>query len=173
MALIVTEKDANENNLYYVKSALKAVISGTGSSGEIVRRGARSVLTVDCPDEYKETIRAEIADKLAEVVAIGYKNEYFDKRVSVVGLSKQERQILLAGIIAADLPDDKKYAFDRLKGQDEIALDGFYNFRMQPLKKKWSDVIGYIPTGFPNSGLKEFITFLLELIYCCPLNLWP
>ncbi|MDY6366988.1 MAG: hypothetical protein SPL13_00505 [Clostridia bacterium] len=163
MSLItVSERDYNESNLYYVKDALNDVLIGTGSICEIKRAGGRSVFTLNCPNEYYETVRAEVADKLAEVVAINYKNEYFKGKIATTGLTEEERQILLAGIIAADLDDDKKYAFDKIKNHDEVALDGVYNFRMQPLKKKWAEIIGYIPSGFPNEGLKDFITFLLE-----------
>lgn len=160
--IIVSEKDYNEKNLYYVQEAVSDVLSGTGSTYSLKRHGSRSVFKVDCPEGYKETVCAEIADKLAEVIAINYKYAFFKDSVKTGGLSETEKEILLSGIIAADLDDDKKYAFDRLKASEEIAVDGIYNFRLQPLKKKWSEIISYIPTGFPNSGLKEFITFLLE-----------
>ena len=41
-------------------------------------------------------------------------------------------------------------------------MDGVYNFRLKPLKKKWGEVASYIPTSFLNTQLKEFITYLLE-----------
>ena len=160
--ITVSEKDYNESNLFYVKSAVSDILNGTGSTCEISRSGSRSVFKVNCPDGYEQTLCAEIADKLAEVVAINYKYEFFKGKVEARGLSEKEKEILLAGIIAADLDDDKKYVFDKIKGQYDVAIDGVYNFRLQPLKRKWTEIVSYIPTGFPNTGLKEFIGFLLE-----------
>lgn len=163
MALItVSERDYNENNLYYVKNSVSEIVAGAGGTIIIDRAGSRSVLKADCPDAYKETVLVEITDKLSEVVAINYKYEYFKHNVSAHGLSDKEREILLAGIIAADLEDDKKYVFDKIKNDYEIAIDGVYNFRLTALRKKWAEIISYIPTGFPNTGLKDFIGFLIE-----------
>ena len=77
-------------------------------------------------------------------------------------MSTVEKEILLTSLIAADLDDDKRYAFDRIKHFRDIAVDGIYNFRLKPLKKKWEDIVSYIPTCFMNEQLKEFISYLLE-----------
>ena len=160
--ITVSERDYNENNLYYVKNAVSDVLIGTGSTFDIFRAGSRSVLKINCTEGYEQTLCAETADKIAEVVAIKYKYDFFKKSVEARGLTEGEKEILLAGIIAADLDDDKKYVFDKIKTQDEVAIDGVYHFRLTPLKKKWTEIISYIPLGFPNTGLKEFIGFLLE-----------
>ena len=99
---------------------------------------------------------------MAEILAIKYKYEYFKKQVPACGLSAIDREILLTSLIAADLEDDKKYTYERLKNYSEIAIDGVFNFRLKPLKKKWQDVADCIPHLFLNSQLKEFISYLLE-----------
>jgi hypothetical protein len=163
MAIItVSDKDFNQNNLYYVQNAVQEILNTTQSRYQIKRLGSRAVLTIDCPEEYSEIISAEVADKLADVVAINYKYEFFKKNVSVSGLSNTEYEILMASLIAADLDEDKRYSFEKIKGSIDVAVDGIYNFRLQPLKKKWADVVSYIPTGFMCTQLKEFISYLLE-----------
>lgn len=163
MAIItVSDRDYNENNLYYVSSAVNEILVGTGSEYSITRAGSRTVLKINAPDCYSETVCAEVADKLADVVAINYKFDFLKKNIPTGNLSEDEKDILLSGIIAADLDDDKKFAFDRIKGQTEIALDGVYNFRLRQLKRKWAEIISYVPTGFLGAQLKDFITFLLE-----------
>jgi hypothetical protein len=79
-----------------------------------------------------------------------------------LGLSKEEKEILFAGLIAADLDDDKKYSFERLKLYTDMPIDGIFNFRLSPLKNKWKDIVQYVPVGFMNTQLKEFVTFLIE-----------
>ncbi len=158
----VTESGANGNNLLYVQTALAEVFTHSGCSVRLSNLANRSVLTVNCPEEYSDIIKVEIIDKVAEVIVIKYKNDFFKRTLSVSGLNGAEKEILIASLIAADLDDDKKYAFERLKDGNEIAIDGVFNFKLKPLKRKWTDVVGYIPNCFLNYQLKEFIGYLLE-----------
>ncbi len=163
MAIItVSDKDYNEGNLYYVQNTTQEILNTTESKYYIKRAGSRAILFIDCPDGYCDIVGAEVADKLADVVVINYKYEYFKRAVSVAGLGSAEKEILMASLIAADLDEDKRYSFDKIKGGEEIAVDGVYNFRLQALKKKWEDVASYIPSAFTKSQLKEFISYLLE-----------
>ena len=136
----VTENQNNKNNLFYVQSSLAEVFSQAGCTVKIVESDKRCVLIINCPEEYKDIIRVEVSDKVAEVISIRYKNDFFKKTVTIEGLSEIEREILLAGLIAADLEEDKKYAFDRIKNDQCIVIDGIYNFRLKQLKKKWLEI---------------------------------
>ena len=158
----ITESGSNENNLFYVQSALGEIFTHAGCSLTNLADEKRSILTVNCPEEYKDIIRVEISDKVAEVIAIKYKNDFFKKSIVIDGLSSVEKEILIASLIAADLEEDKKYAFERIKKDDSIAIDGIFNFKLKQLKKKWQEIVAYIPTCFLNSQLKEFISYLIE-----------
>ena len=158
----ITDRDYNENNLIYVKNTLSEIFSQTHTKAEIKQLGSRSVLTIELCDYYKDILKSEIYDKVADVISINYKYEYFKKHVNPSGLNEIERELLLTSLISADLEEDKKYALDKIKGFDEIAIDGIYNFRMVPLKKKLNEIISYMPDYFINSQLKEFIAYLIE-----------
>lgn len=163
MAIItVTEKATDKENLYYIQSAFGEIKDQLGCHVELSDFATRSVLKIEMPDAYAEAVRCEIADKCAEVVAINYKYEYFIKNIKIVGLTETEREILMASLIAADLEEDKRYAYIRLKYGDEIAIDGIFNFRLKELKKKWEDIVSFMPDCFINGQLKDFITYLLE-----------
>ncbi len=160
--LTVTEKENSKYNLFYIQSVLSELLTNAGCKIENKQRGSRAVMTVTCPDYYSEIVWAELIDKLAEVVVIKYKYDYFKKSVKVSGLNNVEKEILLTSLIAADLDEDKKYTIERFKGLSETAIDGIFNFRLQPLKKKWEDIVSYMPACFINSQLKDFVTYLLE-----------
>jgi hypothetical protein len=160
--ITITETDRNEDNLLYVQSVAAELFNHADCTARIVHSGGRVELIINCPEQYKDIIRAELADKVAEIIAIKYKYEYFKKVMPVDGLSSTEKEILFASLIAADLDDDKKYCFDRVKYCKIIAVDGIYNFRLKPLKRKWEDVASCIPRCFLNTQLKEFISYLLE-----------
>ena len=158
----ITENGYNEANLLYVQSAMSEFCECAGCTARLKKVNDRAILTVTFSDCYKEIIRSEIADKIAEIIAIKYKYDFFKQEISVSGLKKIEKEILLASLIAADLDDDKKYSFSRLMTFDDFAIDGVFNFRLKPLKKKWIDVCSYIPNCFLTSQLRDFIRFLLE-----------
>lgn len=160
--IIVTDCSERINGLYYIRNAVSEPALKAGAEARIAGQGKRCRLTVDCPEYYADIIQAEISDKIAEVIVVGYKYEFLKREIKVAGLSETEREILLASLIAADLKDDKKFAFERIKGISETAIDGAYNFRLKPLKSKWKDVAGYMPPYFAETQLKNFITFLLE-----------
>ena len=160
--ITVTDSDINENNLLYVQSVMSELFSHADCAVRECVKDGRANLIINCRDYYADIIRAEVADKLAEIVAIKYKYDFFKKNIITECLSKVENELLMASLIAADLDDDKKYAFDRLKDNNDIAIDGVYNFRMIPLKNKWKDIIKYIPCGFMKSQLKDFITYLID-----------
>ncbi len=160
--ITITENGLNQSSLFYVQNSLSEIFSHANCSVKLVGDDIRHVLILDCPKEYSDIVRVEVADKIAEVIAIKYKNDYFKKNMTVQGLSQIEKEILIASLIAADLEDDKKYAFEKIKNDKEIAVDGVFNFKLKPLKKKWAEVISYIPTCFLNYQLREFVGYLLE-----------
>lgn len=163
MAVItVTEKDRNEENIEYVEDSLSELFKGARCETKKKISGSRVVFEINCPESYEEIVRAEVADRAAEIVSINYKYDFLKSRIYAAGLSSEEKEILLASLIAADLDDDKKFAFDKLKTSKEMAVDGIYNFRMQAIKRKWADVASYIPMSFLSSQLKDFVYYLLE-----------
>ncbi len=160
--LLISDKEREGSNLLYIQSANAELFGSSGCKVNIEKRDGRAELTIDCSEYYFDIINAEVCDKIAEVLAVRYKYNYFKSAIKIGGLSETEREILFASLIAADLSEDKKYAFEKLRNQKMIAIDGAFNFRLQPLKRKWEDVVSYIPPTFINSQLKDFVTFLLE-----------
>ncbi len=158
----LTENQFNKNNLYYIQTTLTELFMNTRCLVAERDASKRTMLTVTCPDHYSEMVSAEIIDKVAEIIVIKYKYDFFKKTLGIGGLNQKEKELLFAGLIAADLPEDKKYVIDRLKNQEEIALDGVYNFRLKPLKAKWEDIVSYMPTCFVSSQLRDFIGYLIE-----------
>lgn len=159
----ISDKEINDKNIYYIQSGTAEILSSTGSRFDLKKMGSRIVLSIDCPDNYFDILKAELSDKTAEVIAVKYKYDFYKKRLPLEGLNKIEKEILIASLIAADLEDDKRYAFDRIKEEDaEIAVDGTFNFRLKPLKRKWEEVVSYIPSGFLTNQMYEFISYLLE-----------
>ncbi|MBE7087762.1 MAG: hypothetical protein E7369_05640 [Clostridiales bacterium] len=160
--ITVTEKTENQSNLYYLQTSLSEIFTQAGCELSSKAQGSRVELNLNVSDGYADIIRSEVIDKLSEVVAINYKYKYFKREICLKGLSSTEYEILLACLISADLDDDKRYVYERLKTFDFLPVDGLYNFRLQPLKKKWADIVSFMPSCFINTQLDDFIFYLLE-----------
>lgn len=160
--ITISEKELNQDNLLYIQASIGELLSHADCSVKTTNIDNRALLTVNCPEYYSDIIKTELCDKVAEIIAIKYKYDYFKKNIYLNGLSLKEKEILFASLIAADLEDDKKYAFETVNKFSDIAVDGIYNFLLKALRKKWQDIVECIPASFLNSQLKDFIYFMLE-----------
>lgn len=160
--ITITEKVANERNLLYVQTGLSEILNNTDCKIISSKVADRARICVLCPDEYYQVLRMEILDMVSEIITVGYKYNFLKSQVKVSGLNESEKEILLTSLIAADFYDDKRWTFDRYKDCEEISIDGVYNFRLEPLRRKWRDVASYMPNVFLSEQLKDFISYLLE-----------
>lgn len=158
----ISENKIQGDNLFYLQSCLGETFNHADCSLKNISGGGRYALAVNCPEYYSDIIRAEIRDKIAEIIAVKYKYDFFCSNLKIGGLTPEEKEILYVSLIAADLDEDKKYCIEKLKGSDNLAIDGVYNFRLQPLKRKWGEVLSYMPSCFVGEQLRDFITYLLE-----------
>lgn len=160
--LKITESECNVANIVYMYSGLSEVLSGMSRNFSAYNDGSRSVLEIEADGSYGDMLRAEIEEKISDIIAVSYKYANFSEAVHPYGLTPVENEILLASLIAADIDDDKAYIKRKISCEGEYSVDGLFNFRLSALKKKWHDVVSYIPKTFDSEKLKDFISFILE-----------
>ena len=112
--------------------------------------------------EYCPYVRKFTEEHIADVIAIGYKYAYFDKCLPLPVLTKPQRRLLLTALVAADYQDDRAYVLRRIRGFDSYCIDGMFHFRLQELKKRWEEIVEYIPTNMGEVGIESFISFLVD-----------
>lgn len=111
---------------------------------------------------YCPYVRKFAEENIADVIAVGYKYAFFEKRLQLPLLSKEQKRLLFTALVAADLKEDKAYALRRLCGQEEYCLDGTYRFRLRELTNRWADVADYVPVDMGGVSLDGFLGFLIE-----------
>lgn len=155
----------NNNNIMYVRENLSELFFKPDKSRLVADRH-RVGLYLSAAEEVSRPATEELLDKLCDVLAIGYKYDFFIKKVKTVGLCEKDKELLIAALIAADYDDDKRYIRTRMglcdfSGDFQFAIDGFFNFRLLALKNKWNEVAEYIPEYFSRKELGDFISYLL------------
>ena len=158
---IITVSESGEKSSYitYLYNALAGPLARLGCSGELKLSEERAVLLIRPRGDEKE-VRALVREKIAEVIGVGYKYGYLKSKLSVC-LSRRDKKLLCAALIAADLEGDKSYIRRKLERTEEYSIDGFYNFRLGPLREKWAHIVEYVPESFSAGDLKRFCEFLV------------
>ena len=75
--ITLTDNENKMNNLLYIKSSLGELFAGAGAVVREETADKRARLVAEIPDCYYEIVKAEIADRLGEVVAVNYKYGFF------------------------------------------------------------------------------------------------
>ena len=84
--LCITEKSKNVDNLYYLQTALVEILNSSEYSVKNDVIEDRAKLNITCPEYYSEVIKMEVCDKIAEVIVVKYKYEYFKKTIKLIEL---------------------------------------------------------------------------------------
>ncbi len=154
----VSDKQKNCRYIAYVANVLQGK---EGIQSNIAFQGDRAILQVEASGNMASLLKYSIAEKVAEVICIGYKYDYLKQNIKIAGLNKEDIEILYASIIAADFPEERKYLVSYLEEMQEHTIDGFYNFRLCALQKKWKGVINCLPSSFSKKQLADFMEYLI------------
>ena len=82
--LIITESSIRKNNLTYLYGALGEMINQVDARVDIKNGKNRYELKIFIPDEYNSIFLTETEDKIADVIAINYKYNYFRRNAENV-----------------------------------------------------------------------------------------
>ena len=159
--LFVSENYENNSNILYIRENLCGLVY-KGVKEKVSADRNRVGLSFNVEEDLYKFVGDDLADKISDVIAIAYKYRFFENRIKTPALSKRQRELLLTSLISADILDDKKYIRAKFKDCKQIAIDGFFNFRMANLKRKWEEICAFIPEFFSERELKEFIVYLIN-----------
>ena len=161
MNLFISESYCNNNNILYIRENLSNSIFKSGCD-KISADKDRVYIKFTIEEEVFSVANEEILDKIGDIIAIDYKYRFFNERLKDLALGEKQRDLLITALISADFIDDKRYIRTKLKGCDKIAIDGFFNFRLANLKRKWEEITSFIPDFFTEKEMKEFVFYLLN-----------
>ena len=154
----ITVSDGSTRSVFvtYLYNAVMGDLLRSGGGGELLFSEDRTAMRVRFGGE--EGL-GKLREKIAEVIGVGYKYAFLQSNLRLC-LPKREKKLLCAALIAADYEGDAAFIRSRLSVPNDFCLDGFYNFRLSPLREKWSHILGYIPSTFSGADLLHFCEFL-------------
>lgn len=158
----ISDSEIEEGGVYYIANSIQGLVEEFGGNTVIEKKADRIIAKIYCKPTYLDLFRSEIEDKVADVLAIKYKYEFFKRKICPMGLNAYQSEILYTALISADIEDDKRYIIRKIRGLDGYVLDGIYTQLLPPLKNKWQEIVSYIPLFFDGNKLCDFVSFLVS-----------
>ncbi len=146
----------------YLQGKVQERFSFLPSSCDLVLEGEQTRLAFRTERAYCPYVRKFTEENIADVIAIGYKYAFFEKRLVLPLLNENQKRLLITALVSADYKEDKAYARKRFIGYEQYSLDGVFHFRLQDLKKRWESIVEYVPADMSAASLDGFLEFLTE-----------
>ncbi len=160
--ITITQNGFNESYMSYLFGKVKGRFSFLPGNMRLQADGNEMKICLKLQSAYCPYVRKFAEDNIADVIAIGYKYHYFQSRIRLPLLNEEQKHVLLTALVAADYKEDKAYIARRIVGFENYCLDGVFHFRLQRLKARWDEVVGYVPADMGASSMEGFMEFLAE-----------
>lgn len=131
-----TEKIANQ-----IFSDLKTGINESGIILTQYSLNRKHFVVVGCNEIEKPRTCFFISDAISDAVSTFFKLDYIEENLQIPIKNEMNFQAFKKALVAFDRETDKYIISRALKIEGEIDLDSFYNFRLKPLRTKWSEII--------------------------------
>lgn len=125
-------------------------------------------VSVACENENKQKIIAVIRECIAEIFLTTVKLDYLTTALNMPLLKSDAYKMLLHTLVAFDRDTEREMIRDALDIGDNLALDGFFNFRLADLRKRWDDIAELAVSNSvylrSDDTLNELLKFLMSAI---------
>lgn len=159
---MITQNGYDGRYMSYLRGKVQERFSFLPSSCDLCTDGEQMRLAFHIERAYCPYVRKFTEENIADVIAIGYKYAFFDKKLVLPLLDEKQRRLLITALVSADYKEDKAYARKRFVGYEQYSLDGVFHFRLQDLKRRWESIVEYVPTDMSAASLDGFLEFLTE-----------
>ena len=160
--ITITQNGFDGRYMSYLYAKVRERFSFLPAAIDMQTDGDASEIAFKTERAYCPYVRRFAEENIADVIAVGYKYAFFEKRLALPLLSARQKQLLFTALVAADFKEDKAYALRRICGCERYCLDGMYHFRLRELQRRWADVAEYVPADMGETSLDGFLEFLTE-----------
>ncbi|MBE7090445.1 MAG: hypothetical protein E7363_00830 [Clostridiales bacterium] len=159
--LRITET-VSRKRLGIIASSLSQIFRVAGVKARYEEGDSTAALIIEIPEHYLEFVFAEVREKLADVIVVGYKYDFFMQNTQFWGLTAEQKELFLTAVIAADYLEDRRFAQRAIILCQEISIDGIYHFKLQKLTEKWQEICTCLPSYFGEEVYRSFMQYLID-----------
>ena len=161
----VSVVNGNEHLLDYIKQQLTPCMGEIDGLVSELDEPNRSYYSLACADTYRFQVRRRLLDAVSQTLSLGYKNVYL-RNLLKIDKNNFYQNVLVNTICIFDNEYDKQLVSRLVDVDKTVCLDGYYNFRLESIKKKWREIAKLVSDNFyvmnDNTLIVEFLQYLLE-----------
>jgi len=128
----------------------------------------RVEISLACENANRQQAKKTIKNIIKEMYLTVVKYEYLKNALKMPHLSCNSFSVLLHTLVAFDKEAECEIIDKNLKIADYLALDGFFNFRLTELKKRWDEIAELASNNarhlHQEETLNELLKFLMSAI---------
>ena len=155
----------NSHLLDYVKGKLAPCLKEIDGVSTELDTQFRTCFSLACSDTYRFQVQRKLLDAVSQALTLGYKNVYVRELLGIYG-DNFYKNVLVNVICVFDNEYDKQIVSRLVEIDQNVCIDGYYNFRLAEVKKKWSEITRLVSDNFyvisDNGLITEFLQYLLE-----------
>lgn len=155
----------NSHLLDYVKGQLVPCMREIDGITSEMDEERRNYFSLACADTYRFQVQRKLSESVAQALSLGYKNVYV-RNLLKINASNFYQNILVNTICLFDNEYDKQIVSRVIDTDNTLCMDGYYNFRLGAIKKKWKEIVSLVSDNFyvmsDNGLIVEFLQYLLE-----------
>lgn len=155
----------NAHLLDYIKSQIEPTLNQIDGISTELDDEYRSYYTLACSDTYRFQVNRALNSAVCEALSLGYKNIYV-RHLLNVGYDNFYQNVLVNTICKFDSEYDKQFISRIIGDSSTVCLDGYYNFKMSQVKRKWQEISKLVCDNnfllYDNELIIELLQYLLE-----------
>ena len=155
--LRITADGLFEKCLLFIRDTL----ADSGTSAEIDGDGVNIKYTID----NEAFVQSIVRDTVAQVVAVDMKSHYINTEIKLEVGDALKRFAFIRALCSFDHEDDIAIARGILNLTPILNLDGFYNFCIAKLKKRWDEVCVLANGNLSSLAVGGAFDELLQFLY--------
>ena len=144
-----------------IENRLRPYVAPGGGIMILDRLKDRSYLSIACDEGEKAALVNELKEAVGDVITVQFKQHYLLRHSRLPKGNKINYNAFIRALVAFDREWDRELVLKNLRLQNELLLDGFFNFRLKELKAKWQEVCDLASN---NSGYLEYHDTFVELL---------
>ena len=153
--------------LYSVDDIIDGKLNECNAVSAVNVFGNRVYCSFACESEFKPQLVATVKSCLVETFGVMCKFDYIKRNLSV-NLSTVNYELLLHTLVAFDRENEHKLLNRLLRVEDGMTLDGFFNFRLGELKRRWLEICDLTRTNgaylYDDETYNELLRFLISAV---------
>ncbi len=160
--ITITQNGFDGLYMSYLYGKVRERFSFLPSVCDMARRGDCTEIAFKTDKAYCPYVRKFTEEHITDILAIGYKYAFFEKRLTLPLLTSLQKRTLFTALVAADYQEDRGYISRRIRGCGQYCIDGMFHFRLQELKRRWGEIASYVPADMGEVAMEGFLSFLAE-----------